>query len=68
MNETQMRQCKVFLNVFTLMHFGYFDDAQRELNDVINSEDKDSDSDYAKQFAQLLLKWVNNITREKANV
>lgn len=68
MNETQMRQCKVFLNVFTLMHFGYFDDAQRELNDVINSEDKDSDSDYAKQFAQLLLKWVHNITREKANV
>lgn len=68
MSEPQINFLKRFLNIFTLMHFNYFEEATKELNELINAPDAYKDSAYAKPIANLLLNWVKDTQEDKNRV
>jgi len=68
MTTTPNTFMKRFLNVFTLLHFGYFADAEKELNDVIEAPDEVKDSQHAKPIANLVLNWVKDTQKEQSRV
>ena len=57
-----------FLNIFTLMHFDYFDDAEKELNEIVSANDTHKDINHAKPIANLVLNWVADTKQEQKNV
>lgn len=59
---------KRFLNVFTLLHFEYFADAEKELHEVMESPDTAKDSHHAKPIANLVLNWVKDTQQEQSRV
>lgn len=68
MTAQQQNLIKRFLNIFTLMHFSYFTEAEKELNDVIDINDTNNDITHAKPIAKLVLNWVADAKQEQQDV
>lgn len=65
MTATQQNLIKRFLNVFTLMHFNYLADAEKELNEILETPDAHKDSHHAKPVAKLVAHWVADAKEQK---
>lgn len=71
MTNSQSNTFKLFLNVFTLLHFDYLDDAEKELNALLDNNMPLTPADhkgYCRDVAQTLLGWIQTIKKEKARV
>lgn len=63
--------CEAFLNIFSLIHFGYLDDATRKLEEIVNNGVESTNQQtqhHAQKVADVLLNWVAEIKQEKRGV
>jgi hypothetical protein len=65
MTNERSNYIKRFLNIFTLMHFEYFADAEKELTAVLDTADTGDESTHAKPIAKLITHWVTDLQKEK---
>lgn len=68
MTTPQQNLITRFLNVFTLMHFNYLTDAEKELNEILETPDDHKDSHHAKPVAKLVAHWVADTAKEQNRV
>lgn len=71
MKDPNAQACEMFLNIFTLMHFGYFGDAAKELEDIVKSDLEflpEQTRKHTQKVADLVLNWVAEIKQESTNV
>lgn len=71
MKHDSATACESFLNIFSLIHFGYLDDATRKLEEIVNNgveSTNEQTQKHAQKIANALLNWVAEIKQEKKSV